>query len=91
LYGLAPAGGEAGSALRGRGVMPERAEAESARLAGLESTAGGSLLGTLDRNALTAIGIDPGTVRERIGAAFGPAALAPGAPAPRRRRRPRPG
>ena len=90
LYGLASAGGEVGAVLRERGVTPERVEAEFVRLIGPENTAGGSLFDTLDRDALTTIGIDLDTVRERIEAAFGPSALAPDAPA-RRWRRSRPG
>jgi ATP-dependent Clp protease ATP-binding subunit ClpA len=91
LYGLASAGGEVGAVLRERGVTPERVEAEFVRLIGPENTASGSLFDTLDRDALTTIGIDLDTVRERIEAAFGPDALAPAAPAPRRWRRSRPG
>jgi ATP-dependent Clp protease ATP-binding subunit ClpA len=91
LYGLASAGGEVGAVLRERGVTPERVEAEFVRLIGPQNTASGSLFGTLDRDALTTIGIDLDTVRERIEAAFGPDALAPQAPAPRRWRRSRPG
>jgi ATP-dependent Clp protease ATP-binding subunit ClpA len=91
LYGLACAGGEAGAVLRERGVTPERVEAEFVRLIGPRNTAGGSLFGTLDRDALTTIGIDLDAVRERIEAAFGPYALAPDVPAPRRWRRSRPG
>jgi ATP-dependent Clp protease ATP-binding subunit ClpA len=91
LYGLACAGGEVGAVLRARGVTPERVEAAFVRLIGPGNAAGGSLLGPLDRDALTAIGIDLDTVRERIEAAFGPDALAPDAPAARRRRRSRPG
>ncbi len=90
LYGLAAADGEVGTVLREQGVTPERVEAEFVRLIGPENTAGGSLFDTLDRDALTTIGIDLDTVRERIEAAFGPAALAPDAPA-RRWRRSRPG
>ena len=90
LYGLACAGGEVGAVLRERGVTPERVEAEFVRLIGPENTASGSLFDTLDRDALTTIGIDLDTVRERIEAAFGPAALAPNPPAPRRWRRSRP-
>jgi ATP-dependent Clp protease ATP-binding subunit ClpA len=88
LYGLACAGGGVGAVLRERGVTPERVEAEFVRLIGPENTAGGSLFDALDRDALATIGIDLDTVRERIEAAFGPAALAP---APRRWRRSRPG
>ena len=88
LYGLASAEGGVGAVLRERGVTPERVEAEFVRLIGPENTAGGSLFDTLDRDALATIGIDLDTVRERIEAAFGPAALAP---VPRRWRRSRPG
>jgi ATP-dependent Clp protease ATP-binding subunit ClpA len=91
LYGLAGADGEVGAVLRERGVTPERVEAEFVRLIGPQSTASGSLFDTLDRDALTTIGIDLDAVRERIEAAFGPAALAPDAPAARRWRRSRPG
>ena len=90
LYGLASDDGEVGAVLRARGVTPERVEAEFVRLIGPENTAGGSLFDTLDRDALTTIGIDLDAVRERIEAAFGPAALAPVAPPPRRWRRTRP-
>ena len=71
LYGLASAGGEVGAVLRERGVTPERVEAEFVRLIGPENTASGSLFDTLDRDALTTIGIDLDTVRERIEAVFG--------------------
>lgn len=86
LYGLACADGAAGAVLRERGVTPERVEAEFVRLIGRERTPGGSMLDTLDRDALAAIGIDLDTVRERIEAAFGPAAFASAAPPPPRRR-----
>ncbi len=89
LFGLASADGEVGAVLREQGVTPERVEAEFVRLIGPENTAGGSLFDTLDRDALTTIGIDLDTVRERIEAAFGPAAFAPDASA-RRWRRSRP-
>jgi ATP-dependent Clp protease ATP-binding subunit ClpA len=91
LYGLASDDGEVGAVLRERGVTPERVEAEFVRLIGPQNAARGSLFDTLDRDALTTIGIDLDTVRERIEAAFGPAALTPDAPAPRRWLRSRPG
>jgi ATP-dependent Clp protease ATP-binding subunit ClpA len=91
LYGLASVDGEVGAVLREQGVTPERVEAEFVRLIGPENTAGGNLFDTLDRDALTTIGIDLDTVRERIEAAFGPDAFAPEAPEPRRWRRPHPG
>lgn len=84
LYGLACADGEAGEVLREWGVTPERVEAEFLRLIGEPSAPSGSLFDTLDRDALTTIGIDLDAVRERIEAAFGPGALAQDAPAPRR-------
>jgi ATP-dependent Clp protease ATP-binding subunit ClpA len=90
LYALACADGEAGEVLRERGVTPERVEAEFVRLIGPENTASGSLLDTLNRDALATIGIDLDTVRERVEATFGPAAFAPDVPAPRRWRRSRP-
>ncbi len=91
LYGLACDEGEVGAVLRERGVTPERVEAEFVRLIGPENIAAGSLFDTLDRDALTTIGIDLDAVRERIEAAFGPAALAPDAPTSRRWLRSRPG
>jgi ATP-dependent Clp protease ATP-binding subunit ClpA len=45
---------------------------------------------TRDRDALSTLGIDLDTVQQRIETAFGPAALAPNPPAPRRWRRSRP-
>jgi hypothetical protein len=89
LYGLASADDGVGAVLRERNVTPERVEAEFVRLIGPRNTAAGSPLGTLDRDALTSIGIDLDAVRNRIEAAFGPGALAPDAPAPRRWRRSR--
>ena len=91
LYGLACADGEVGALLRERGVTPERVEAEFVRLIGPANISGGTLFDTRDRDALSTLGIDLDTVRQRIEAAFGPAALAPDAPAPRRWRRSRPG
>src|SRR6201995_2984470 len=84
LSGLAAAGGEVGAVLRERGVTPERVEAEFVRLIGPENTASGSLFDTPDRDALTTIGIPLDLVRKRLEAAFGRAALAADAPAPRR-------
>jgi ATP-dependent Clp protease ATP-binding subunit ClpA len=89
LYGLASADGEVGAVLRGRGVTPERVESEFVRLIGPENTSGGSLFDTLDRDALSTLGIDLDTVLERIETAFGTAALAPNPPAARRWRRSR--
>ncbi|MPZ85256.1 MAG: Clp protease [Actinophytocola sp.] len=89
LFGLASTDGEAGAVLRRSGVTPERVEAEFVRLIGTRNVAGGDLFDALDHDALTAIGIDLDAVRERIESAFGPHALASGAPSPRRWRRPR--
>jgi ATP-dependent Clp protease ATP-binding subunit ClpA len=89
LYGLAGAGGETGAVLRERGVTPERVEAEFVRLIGAENVRRLSLFDTLDRDALSTIGIDLDAVREQIEAAFGPAALAPDARRTRRLRQSR--
>jgi ATP-dependent Clp protease ATP-binding subunit ClpA len=89
LYGLASVADGVGAVLRERNVTPERVEAEFVRLIGPENTAAGDLSDTGARDALASIGIDLDTVRNRIEAAFGPDALAPDAPAPRRCRRPR--
>lgn len=89
LYGLASADDGVGAVLRERNVTPERVEAEFVRLIGPRNTAAGRPLGTLDRDALTSIGIDLDTVRNRIEAVFGPGALAPEALAPHRWRRSR--
>ena len=80
LYGLASDDGEVGAVLRERGVTPERVEAEFVRLIGPENIADGTLFDTLDRDALTTIGIDLDAVRERIEAAFGPGRPRPGRP-----------
>jgi ATP-dependent Clp protease ATP-binding subunit ClpA len=90
LYGLASADGEVGALLRERGVTPERVEAEFVRLIGPANISGGTLFDTRDRDALSTLGIDLDTVQQRIETAFGPAALAPNPPAPRRWRRSRP-
>lgn len=73
LYGLANAPGEAGAVLRERGVTPERYEAQFLRIIGPGND--GTADAALDREALTAIGIDLDTVRERVEAVFGPGAL----------------
>lgn len=66
LLALAAADQPAGAALRQLGVLPERVEAEIARL---------GLLGGLDRDALSAIGIDVDAVYARAASAFGREAL----------------
>jgi hypothetical protein len=87
LYGLAGADDEVGAVLRDRGVTPERVESEFVRLIGSAHPADGDLFDSLDRDALSTIGIDLDVVRERIAAAFGPDALAAQPATPRRLRR----
>jgi ATP-dependent Clp protease ATP-binding subunit ClpA len=77
LYALAASQGETGEFLRGRDVTPQQVEQEFLRLIGPGHDA-------LDRDALATIGIDLDTVQARIEAVFGPDALAPRAPQPRR-------
>jgi hypothetical protein len=62
----------AGAVLREQGITPEHVEEEIVRRAGL---GGASLFGDLDRDALSAIGIDLDAVRARIEESFGPEAL----------------
>jgi hypothetical protein len=69
LLSLASSGEPAGVVLRERGVSPERVEEQVVRLAG------DSLFGDLDRDALTAIGVDVDAVRARVEASLGPGAL----------------
>lgn len=87
LYGLAGADDEVGAVLRDRGVTPERVESEFVRLIGAAHATDGDLFDSLDRDALSTIGIDLDIVRERIAAAFGPDALASQPATPRRLRR----
>jgi Clp amino terminal domain, pathogenicity island component len=69
LLALAAADQPAGSVLRELGATPGRVEAEIIRLSGA------GLFGDLDRDALTAIGIDVDAVRATIEASFGQEAL----------------
>jgi hypothetical protein len=73
LLAAASAGEPASAVLREHGVTPQAVETEIVRIIGLGQAAG--LLGSLDREALAAIGIDLEVVRARIEAAFGPRAL----------------
>jgi hypothetical protein len=68
----------ASAILSAHGITPEYVEAEIIRRVGLGqgAGAGADLFGSLDRDALAAIGIDLDTVRARIEASFGPQALA---------------
>jgi Clp amino terminal domain, pathogenicity island component len=74
LLALASSGHPAGAALREHGVTPQRVEEEIVRHAG--HGAGAGLFGSLDRDALAAIGIDLDTVRARIESSFQPDAIA---------------
>ena len=74
LLALVSSGKPAGAVLREHGVTPQRVEEEIVRQAG---SRGRSLLfGSLDQDALVAIGIDLGAVRARIESSFEPDALA---------------
>jgi hypothetical protein len=68
----------ASAILAAHGLTPEYVEAEITRRVGPGAGvgAGADLFGSLDRDALAAIGIDLDTVRARIEASFGPQALA---------------
>jgi Clp amino terminal domain, pathogenicity island component len=74
LLALAAADLPVAAVLHGHGVTSERVEEEIVRLEGLGPAA--ALLAGLDTGALAAIGVDPGAVRDRIEASFGPDALA---------------
>jgi len=74
LLALAAADVPVAAVLHSRGVTPERVEEEIVRLEGLGPAA--ALFADLDTAALAAIGVDPGAVRKRIEASFGPEALA---------------
>ncbi len=68
----------ASAILGAHGITPGYVEAEIIRRVGpgTGAGAGADLFGSLDRDALAAIGIDLDTVRARIEASFGPQALA---------------
>jgi hypothetical protein len=74
LLALAAADLPVAAVLREHGVTPGRVEEEIVRLEGLGPAA--ALLAGLDTGALAAIGVDLGTVRDRIEASFGPEVLA---------------
>jgi len=83
LLAAASTGEPASAVLRKHGVTPQAVETQIVRLIGLGQAA--SLPGSLDREALAAIGIDLEVVRARIEAAFGPGALTRVPPASQRR------
>ncbi|MBV9382984.1 MAG: hypothetical protein JOY82_00640 [Streptosporangiaceae bacterium] len=86
LLAVSSAGQPASAVLREHGLTPERIEMEIVRLVGLGAGAG--LFAGLDRDALSAIGIDLHAVRARIEASFEPDALTRAAQAVHRGRRP---
>ena len=73
LLAVAATGQPAGAVLRERGITPEHVEEEIVRRVGPGGGVG--LFGDLDRDALSAIGIDLDAVRARIEASFGAEAL----------------
>jgi Clp amino terminal domain, pathogenicity island component len=73
LLAVVATGEPASAVLREQGITPERVEEEIVRHTGLGAGAG--LFGGLDRDALSAIGVDLDAVRARIEASFGPEAL----------------
>jgi len=90
LLAVASAPDAAGEILRSAGVTPDRVRGEILRMIGPGRGASISLFDTLDRDALSAIGIDLDVVTRKVEAVFGPHALRPPrAPRPRfvRRRR----
>jgi ATP-dependent Clp protease ATP-binding subunit ClpA len=86
LLALTSTDGPTGQALRNAAITPERVRAEILDMIGPGRADAASVFDTLDRDALAAIGIDLNTVRGKIEAAFGPAALQPRQPTPRRAR-----
>jgi ATP-dependent Clp protease ATP-binding subunit ClpA len=71
LLALVATGQPASAVLGEYGLTPEHVEEEIVRRVGL----GTDLFGDLDRDALSAIGIDLDAVRARIEGSFGPEAL----------------
>jgi hypothetical protein len=86
LLALVATGQPASVVLREHGITPDSVEEEIVRRVGLGAGAG--LFGDLDRDALSAIGIDLDAVRARIEASFGPQALAQASQAVHRARGP---
>jgi len=86
LLAVVSAGEPVGAVLREQGITPEHVEEEIVRLVGHGGGVG--LFSDLDRDALSAIGIDLDAVRARIEASFGAEALTQAANAMRGRPRP---
>ena len=76
LLAVVSASSPASAILSAHGLTPEYVEAQITRQVRPGAGAGADLFGSLDRDALAAIGIDLDTVRARIEASFGPQALA---------------
>ena len=78
LLAVVSASSPASAILSAHGLTPEYVEAQITRRVGpgAGAGAGADLFGSLDRDALAAIGIDLDTVRATIEASFGPQALA---------------
>jgi ATP-dependent Clp protease ATP-binding subunit ClpA len=74
LLAVASTDQPANAVLREQGISPDRVEEEIVRCVGLGGAAG--LFSDLDRDALSAIGIDLDAVRARMEASFGSDALA---------------
>ncbi|WP_143268478.1 Clp protease N-terminal domain-containing protein [Amycolatopsis vastitatis] len=88
LFAVAESADPAGAVLREHGLTPAHVSEQTRRL--LSGTA--TVFDTLDGDALATLGIDLQTVRRTVEATFGPEALRPVRPSPRRRwyrRRPR--
>jgi Clp amino terminal domain, pathogenicity island component len=74
LLALAAADLPIAAVLHEHGLTPERVEEEILRLEGLGP--GAALFAGLDPDALAAVGVDLGAVRDQVEASFGPDALA---------------
>lgn len=84
LLAIASAPDATGELLRTAGITPDRVRGEILRMIGPGREASVSLFDTLDREALSAIGIDLDVVCRKVEAVFGPQALRPPrAPKPR--------
>lgn len=77
LLAIASTPDPTGEILRTAGITPDRVRGEILRMIGPGRGASTSLFDTLDREALSAIGIDLDVVRRKVEAIFGPHALRP--------------